>query len=145
MISRLVAAMLAVLSIALPVVAQQATVYDKTQDDRITALEKRVKDAETNLAAQKTDLEEKLERLAGLVEKLTTGVTEQGNQIGVLKTEFNTIETRIRDQLALHQQILTDISRQDGSRYVPQLNAAMDASEIFRQDVDKAVHRTLHT
>jgi hypothetical protein len=142
MFSRLAAATIVAL-LTLPALAQQATVYDRTQDDRITALEKRVKDAETNLTAQKTDLEQKLETLAGLVEKLTTGVTEQGNQIGALKSDFNTIETRIRDQLTLHQQILTDIARQDGSRYVPQLSAAMETSNAFRQDMEKAVHRSL--
>jgi hypothetical protein len=143
MFSRLAPAALVALSTTLPALAQQATVYDRTQDDRITALEKRVKDAETNLAAQKTDLEQKLDRLAGLVEKLTQGVTEQGNQIGELKSDFNTIETRIREQLTAHEQILKDISRQDGSRYVPQLNAAMDASDTFRQDMEKAVNRSL--
>jgi uncharacterized coiled-coil protein SlyX len=161
----LIVALLIGLITASSAFAQQPTARAKTPEERITALEqeleglkRRLTAAENGLSTQgtsiatlKSDLESKLDKLTGVVEtqtgnigKLSTVVGGQQTQIDSLKTEANTLTTRVNGQLELHAKILTDVARDDGGRYVPQLNAAM-ARETFRQEMDAAVHATLKT
>jgi len=131
--------------------AQQASVYDKSQDDRLTALEKRVKDAESNLANQKADLDQKLEALTKLVAaqtanvgKLTDTLGDQKSQIQSLTTDLTKLTSDINTELSKIEKNLADISRNDGGRYVPNISAAME-QETFRQDMEAAVNRSLKT
>lgn len=129
--------------------AQQASVYDKSQDDRLTALEKRIKDVETGLASQKSDLEKKIDDLTKLVAaqtsnigKLTDTAADQKGQIQKLATDVDSLTSRINTELGSIQKNLADISRQDGGRYVPSISAAME-HESFRQDLAAAVNGSL--
>jgi uncharacterized coiled-coil protein SlyX len=131
--------------------AQQASVYDKSQDDRLTALEKKIKDVESGLANQKSDLEKKIDDLTKLVAAQTRNVgtltdtaADQKGQIQKLSTDVDSLTSRINTELGNIQKNLADISRNDGGQYVPNISAAME-HESFRQDLGTAVNRSLKT
>jgi len=165
MTARLLAAAVCLALVAVASSRAQQPTAAKTQEERIkeletdlAALKKRVFDTEGNLTAQgakidglKTDLgarlndlAEKMEAQKGNIEKLTTLVNGQQSLIDSLMTNTNTLTTRVNTQVGLHERILTDLARQDGDRYVPQLSAAM-AKDSFRQEMGAAVHATLKT
>jgi len=152
MYSRMAVAALTAVSFAAPVIAQQPTAYDKTQDGRIddiarqvAALTTRMTTAENNIASNKSELEQKLENLAGTVQTLRDAVADQKTSIGQLNSNVNAVEARIKSQLDLHEQILKDVSVKDGGHYVPNVSSAMSSSDKFRQDMDSAVHKSLKT
>jgi uncharacterized coiled-coil protein SlyX len=165
MTARLLAAAVCLALVAVASSRAQQPTAAKTQEERIkeletelAALKKRVFDTEGKLTAQgakidtvKGDLEKRLADLAtivttqsGNIDKLSAVVNDQRSELGSVKAEANTLTTRVNDQLGLHHRILTDVARQDGDRYVPQLSAAM-AKDSFRQELGAAVHATLKT
>lgn len=147
---RLAALTLFSLVLAAPAFAQQPTPA-KTLEERIAALEKRADAADLKIDGVRNDLEKQLANLAktvkdqtGNIEMLQTLIREQNTSIEQLTTKSNEMTTRVNGQLSLHERILTDVARDDGGRYVPQLSAAM-AKESFRQEMGAAVHASLKT
>jgi hypothetical protein len=159
MFTRWLFATVSVLAVAASAQAQQpaATAYDRSQDEKIAALQKdlsdlkkRLTEAETGIAAQKTDLDKKLETLTNLVAghtgqigALSSAIQAQTELVKTLSEKQNTLTTGVNKELEAIRQNLADISRTDSARgHVPRLDAAME-SPSFRQDMDKAVHASL--
>jgi hypothetical protein len=131
-------------------VAQQsppAPAPARTLDERIAALEKRADAADLKIDGVKSDLD-KLANLVkdqtGNIDKLQALILEQNTKIERLRTDASEVTTRVNGELSKHERILTEVARQDGDRYVPQLSAAM-AKESFRQELGAAVHASLRT
>jgi len=144
-------ALIALAFAAAPLTAQQPAT-PKTSEERIAALEKEVEGLKKRIGdadVAKDDLDKRLSELAARVTKngenlgmLTTLVGEQNGQISKLNADFNETKRLQTETQVRHEQILGDISRNDGGRYVPQISAAM-AKESFRQEMGAAVHATL--
>jgi len=161
MFTRLMFAAVWVLALAASAQAQQptATAYDRSQDEKIAAvqkdlsdLKKRVTDAETGIANQKSDLDKRLEALTKIVAEhtgqigaLSTAIQAQTELVQALTANQNTFTTSVNKELEAVRQNLVDISRTDSTKgHVPRLDAAME-SPSFRQDMDRAVHASLKT
>jgi len=152
-----VAAALAVLLISAPALtrqalaqqaAAQATVYDKTQDTRIddlakqlTALTGRVTTAEGKVA----EIDRRIELLTTNVEKLTQVASDLDTRLKTLGDKVNEITDSSSTELTTMKKQLEDISVKDGSTYVPNISAAMNSSDKFRQDMETVVNKSLKT
>jgi hypothetical protein len=148
MIIRFAAAAALALSISAPTLAQQATVYDKSQDARIdelaqqlAALTTRVTTTEKNVTA----VDRRIESLTTNVEKLTQVAADQDSRIKTLNEKVDSITTRSNTELTTMKKQLEDTTRKDGDSYVPNISAAMSTSDTFRQDMETAVNKSLKT
>jgi len=135
-------------SFAASALAQQATVYDKSQDTRLDdiakqleALTARVTKTESSIAA----IDRRIESLTTNVEKLAQAVADQDSRIKTLNETVNEITTRSNSELTVMKKQLDDISVKDGGGYVSNISSAMSTSDKFRQDMETAVNKSLKT
>jgi prefoldin subunit 5 len=143
-----VAAALLALLISNAALGQQATVYDKTQDTRIDDLAKqletltnRVTTSENNIAA----IDRRIEALTGNVEKLADAAKDIDARIRKLDERVSQSTDISKGELTTMRTQLDAISRKDGDSYVPNISAAMNTSDTFRQDMETAVNKSLKT
>src|SRR5262245_56832001 len=148
MFFRFAAAAALALSISAPAFAQQATVYDKSQDARadeltkqLAALTARVTTAENNVSA----IDGRIEKLTGNVEKLTDSAKDIDARLRKLGEDVNATTNRSNTELTAMKKQLEDTTRRDGDSYVPNISAAMSTRDKFRQDMATAVNRSLRT
>ncbi len=145
MLFRFAAAAALALSISAPALAQQATVYDKSQDARIDELAKqlaalsgRMTTAESNITA----IDRRIESLTTNIDKLTGVISDQDARIKKLDAKVAELADKPNTEYTAMKKQLDDISRKDGDTYVPNISAAM-GSDKFRQDMETAVNKSL--
>jgi len=143
-----VVAALAALSISTSALAQQATVYDKSQDSRIddlakqlAALTSRVTTAENHIS----DIDRRIAALTTNVEKLTEGYKDIDRRLKTLDETVNDATSGSKNELTTMKKQLDAVSIKDGDSYVPNISAAMSTSDKFRQDMETAVNKSLKT
>ncbi len=141
-------AAVALVALASSAPAQQPmpTAYDSNQDKQIQQLKTDLAGLQKSVQSQSAELTAQLETLKKTVEAQTTqiqslldAVKEQSTQIQTLNGRFSDLTDVVQNE---HAKILADIARDDGGRYVPKLNAAMER-ESFRKEMDGAVHNAL--
>jgi hypothetical protein len=148
MFIRFAAAAALALSVSASALAQQATVYDKSQDARIDELTKQLAALTGRVATTEdkvTDIDRRIAALTGNVEKLTDAAKDIDARLKKLGDDVNAITNRSNTELTTMKKQLEDISRQDGDSYVPNISAAMSTSDKFRQDMETAVNKSLKT
>jgi hypothetical protein len=153
MVSRLaVAAALVLSSVSPSAFAQPPTAHDKTQDARLDALEKQVGALKGNVDALTENIREQSAQIGilkndtrTLTDQIVSESKERSAQIDKLRKELTDLAGSQKDTIDQHQKILDEIARHDGRRHVPNLTTAMDESQVFRQQMDDAVHRSLKT
>jgi hypothetical protein len=148
MFFRFAAAAALALSISAHAFAQQATVYDKSQDARLdeltnqlAALTARFTTVENSVSA----IDGRIEKLTGNVEKLTDSAKDIDARLKKLGEDVNSITNRANTELTTMKKQLEDTTRRDGDSYVPNISAAMSTSDKFRQDMEIAVNKSLRT
>src|SRR5207248_10424950 len=109
-------------------------------------LSKQIADLTKRLATTEsgvTDIDRRLDKLTGNVEKLAETARDYDSRIQTLNKKFGESTTRANTELDTMRQQLDEISVKDGGHYVPNISSAMNSSDKFRQDMDVAVNSSL--
>lgn len=142
-----IAAALAAICLSAPALAQQATVYDKSQDTRIDELSKQLAAVTTRLTTAESkvaDIDRRIELLTTSVEKLTQVTADVDSRLKALSEKVSELSDKPNTELTALKTQLDAISLKDGDAYVPNISAAM-SSNRFRQDMETAVNKSLKT
>jgi len=129
-----------------PTLAQQATVYDKSQDTRIDDLAKQLAALTTRVStAEKgiSDIDRRISELTTNVTKLTEVTADVDSRLRSLSDKVNELSDKPSTELTAMKTQLDAISVKDGDTYVPNISAAMTGSDKFRQDMETAVNKSL--
>jgi uncharacterized protein YoxC len=91
-------------------------------------------------------LKKEVDSLRAQLDGVTNNLTETVTQLSDLKQQQKVLTDRINEELEKQQQILEAISNLDSAgQRIPRISAIMDTSEEFREDVRRAVHKSLET
>jgi DNA repair exonuclease SbcCD ATPase subunit len=147
MLARLVS-LAAIVALAMPTAtrAQQSTASDKTQDARLDALEKQLAALTTRVTTTEgnvTDIDRRIAALTSNVETLTDVTKDIDSRLKTLDEKVNSLTTQSNSELTTMKKQLGDIARKEGDSYVPNISAAMNTSDKFRQEMETVVNRSL--